>query len=71
MSTEFPSIWIEIRKKNEKGILKGGFYREWTHKGTNLKKTSKEILKYLQNKLRELQIKTKNCFCWEMSTSVQ
>ena len=33
MSTEFPSIWIEVRKKNEKGILIGGFYREWTHKG--------------------------------------
>ena len=40
MSTEFPSIWIEVRKKNEKGKLIRGFYREWTHKGTNLKKTS-------------------------------
>ena len=33
MSTDFPSIWCEISRENEKNYLLCGFYREWSHAG--------------------------------------
>ena len=33
MSTSFPSIWIEEEIKNNKNIIIGGFYREWSTDG--------------------------------------
>jgi hypothetical protein len=30
MSTEFPTIWLEIIRTNYKNLLVCGFYREWT-----------------------------------------
>ena len=33
MSTEFPSIWIEISERGQQEIVIGGFYGEWTREG--------------------------------------
>ncbi len=30
MSTEFPTIWLEIIRTNYKNLLVCGFYGEWT-----------------------------------------
>jgi hypothetical protein len=47
MSTEFPSIWIEIERKNVKNILICGFYREWTRTSTG-SRTDREQIENLQ-----------------------
>ena len=33
MSSEFPSIWMELQRSNEQNILISGCYREWTNEG--------------------------------------
>ena len=35
MSSEFPTIWLEITRNNQKNLLVCGFYREWTRNGNN------------------------------------
>ena len=35
MSEKFPSIWLEMKRRNEKELLICGFYREWTRNGMN------------------------------------
>ena len=38
MNPSFPSIWIEVtgKGKNDKPLIIGGFYREWSQKGQNI-----------------------------------
>ena len=42
MTTEIPTIWLELKEANQRKTAIGGFYREWTHEGT---KTVEEQLK--------------------------
>ena len=44
MTTEIPTIWLELKEANQRKTAIGGFYREWTHEGT---KTVEEQLKTL------------------------
>ena len=45
MSANYPSIWLLLNKRNEKGIIIGGVYREWTHNGV---KTNEEQMKNME-----------------------
>ena len=42
MSDEIPSVWIEIKEKDQTKTAIGAFYREWTHNGI---KTEAEQMK--------------------------
>ena len=33
MSTEFPSIWLELMNERESNLIIGGYYREWAFAG--------------------------------------
>ena len=46
MPEKFPSIWMEIKRRNEKELLFCGFYREWTRNGIN---SEEQQLKYARN----------------------
>lgn len=53
MSEDFPSIWLEIERKNKANIISGGFYREWTRNGDSSKESQIESIKILTQQIIE------------------
>ena len=52
MTTEIPTIWLELKEANQRKTAIGGFYREWTHEGT---KTVEEQLKNIELLNRQIE----------------
>jgi exonuclease III len=53
MSTEFPSIWLEITREHQKNVLVCGVYREWNRDGLKTEKDQKHRLKILTSQLEK------------------
>ncbi len=47
MSTEFPTIWLEIIRTNCKNLLVCGFYREWTRNDDSTEAGQSQRMKIL------------------------
>ena len=45
MSKDFPSILLEIERKNRANMIIGGFYREWTRHNNSSKESQMESMK--------------------------
>ena len=50
---EFPSIWCELRKANEKNILMCGFYREWTSEGIRSAEAQRKSISLFTNQIEK------------------
>ena len=52
MSTDYPSICLELKENNKQTVLLAGFYREWNQKGNKSEANQiKVLLKNYENKL--------------------
>ena len=53
MDESFPSIWLEVKIENEKNILIGGFYREWTKNGDNTQARQVEAIRTFTSQIEK------------------
>ena len=60
MSEGFPSIWIEIKNENEKNVLIGGFYREWTRHGDSSQRRQIESIRILTTQIEKAAEESKS-----------
>ena len=51
MSSEFASIWIELKISNQNNTIIGGFYREWTVKGDTTEISQMARIQHLSNQI--------------------
>ena len=49
----YPSIWLEVKIENEKNILIGGFYREWTKNGDNTQARQVEAIRTFTSQIEK------------------
>ena len=54
MTSQFPSIWLELERSNEKNLIIGGFYREWTRNLDNTMPTQLMNLKKFTEQIEEI-----------------
>ena len=54
MSDRFPSIWVELDRKNEKNVIIGGFYREWTRNGESSYEKQMENLRIITEQFEKV-----------------
>ena len=60
MSNEFPSIWCEERRDNEKNVIIGGFYREWSTEGIRSAEAQRRSINLFTNQIENAAKDNKN-----------
>ena len=65
MNAEFPSIWCEIFRENEKNFLMCGFYREWSHEGIKSNSIQLEGIRAFCSQIEKVNAKNKNIIIQE------
>ena len=60
MSNEFPSIWCEERRDNEKNVIIGGFYREWSTEGIRSAEAQRRSINLFTNQIENAARDNKN-----------
>ena len=60
MSTEFMSIWIDLKENHGKTTTTCSFYREWSHLGKKLEKSQVQRIKIFTNQIEEAAKNRKN-----------
>ena len=60
MDSNFPSIWCEETRVNEKNLLICGFYREWCSEGVRSIKSQVESLRIFNTQLERSASENKN-----------
>ena len=51
MSTDFPSIWLEVNETNKQTVLLSGFYCEWNHKGNKSEASQVKCFEEFSNQI--------------------
>ena len=59
MSTNFPSIWIEINREHQKNLLICGFYREWNRDGLKNETDQLNRLKHFSEQIQKATLENK------------
>ena len=59
MSSEFPSIWIEVSTKQNKQCLIAGFYRQWTHENLTKEEAQQNGIEILMEQFESASIEKK------------
>ena len=59
-STDFPSIWLELEQTNQKNMLMGGFYREWSPGGEKSIEAQLKAMRVFTNQIEQAALENKN-----------
>ena len=59
-SADFPSIWLELENTNQKNMIIGGFYREWSPGGVKSIKAQVEAMRVFTNQIEQAAAENKN-----------
>ena len=60
MSPDFPSIWLEMTRNNEKGCIISGFYREWTRNGIRSEEEQLKSMEVFTKQMEQASMENKN-----------
>ena len=60
MTSEFPSIWCEQRRANEKNVLLCGFYREWSTEGIRSAEAQRNSISLFTNQIEKASNESKS-----------
>ena len=60
MDETIPSIWLEFKDNNQKKTAIGGFYREWTHEGTNTVEEQVKNIELFNSQIEKVSAKNNN-----------
>ena len=61
MSTDFPSIWLEVNETNKQTVLLSGFYCEWNHKGNKSEASQVKCFEEFSNQIEKAVELGKSC----------
>ena len=59
-SADFPSIWLELENTNQKNMIIGGFYREWSPGGVKSIEAQVEAMRVFTNQIEQAAAENKN-----------
>ena len=60
MTSDFASIWIEIKTSNLSSSIIGGYYREWTVNGDTTEKSQMTRMQHFSNQIEKAATKNKS-----------